>query len=55
MDYASYALYSVEACKLVKQCELPRAIKPDYAVCAVDPIKLVMHFLSLKRLTNNID
>ena len=44
MDCAGYALFSVEAFKLVQPCELPRPIKPDFAVCAVDPIKLVIHF-----------
>ena len=45
MDYAGYALCSFEAFKLVQPWELPRPIKPDFAVCAVDPIKLVIHFL----------
>ena len=44
MDYAGYALCSFEAFKLVQSWELPRPIKPDFAVCAVDPIKLVKHF-----------
>ena len=48
MDYASYALCSVKAFKLVKPCELLRPIKPDFAVCAADFIKLVVHFLQLK-------
>ena len=45
MDYAGYALCLFEAFKLVQPWELPRPIKPDFAVCAVDPIKLVKHFL----------
>ena len=45
MEYAGYALCSFEAFKLVQPWELPRPIKPDFAVCAVDPIKLVIHFL----------
>ena len=45
MDYADYALCLFEAFKLVQPWELPRPIKPDFAVCAVDPIKLVKHFL----------
>ena len=45
MDYAGYALCSGEAFKLVQPCEPPWPIKPDFAVCAVDPIKLVIHFL----------
>ena len=44
MDYADYALCLFEAFKLVQPWELPRPIKPDFAVCAVDPIKLVKHF-----------
>ena len=44
MDYTGYALCSLEAFKLVQPCEQPRPIKPDFAVCAVDPIKLVKHF-----------
>ena len=44
MDYAGYALCSFEAFKLVQPWELPRPIKPDFAVCAVDPIKLVKPF-----------
>ena len=50
MDYAGYALCSVEAFELVKQCELSQPIKSDCAVCAVAPIKLVMHFFQLKNL-----
>ena len=42
MDDAGYALCSVEAFELVKQCELPQPIKSDCAVCAVAPIKLVI-------------
>ena len=44
MDYAGYALCSGEAFKLVQPCEPPWPVKPDFAVCAVDSIKLVMHF-----------
>ena len=42
MDYAGYALCSVEAFEPVKQCELPQPIKSDCAVCAVAPIKLLI-------------
>ena len=41
-DHASYTGCSVETSKLVKPS--------DCVVCAVDPIKLVMHFLWLKLL-----
>ena len=43
-DYAGWELCSVEA---FKPCDVLRPIKPDCAVCAVDPIKLVLNFFPL--------
>ena len=48
IDYAGWELCSVEA---FKPCDVLRPIKPDCAVCAVDPIKLVLNFFHSNHLS----
>ena len=43
--------FSIEASKLLWQCELLRPVKLNYAACALDPIKLSLHFVQLKPLS----